>query len=376
MMKSLRRRWAWPAIALAAIIAPAAGLAQFPGSRPAGTAAVEFLDVGQGDAVLIRSPEGRTALIDAGPSKNVVEHLRERGLKTIDLVLVSHHHSDHYGGMDAVIREFHPRYFVATNSKHTTSQYLKLLQRVRDEGLTFVQPTGKSRKIELGSMTLTLLPQPPENTREENENSIGLRVQHGPLAVLLTGDSEEDERKWWVEHCPDLVRDCQLLKLAHHGSRNGTDSTWLELVRPRAAIASLATGNDYGHPHRETVELVRSAGIPLLQTNLDGTITATSDGKVWRVTRAKTSTRAPPIANNDTRSRRSDRPAWTQSGPSSRIDLNRATQSELETLPGVGPATARKIIDARPYRNVNELKQVRGIGNDRFADIAPQVMVR
>jgi beta-lactamase superfamily II metal-dependent hydrolase len=376
-MMAVRRRWSWLSLFLAAVVLPTVGLGQLLGPRSSSPATVEFLDVGQGDSILIQSPEGRTALIDAGPSKDVVKLLHERGLKSIDLVVVTHHHSDHYGGMEAVVREFHPRYFIATNSRHTTPQYLKLLQRVRDDGITFVQPTGKMRRIELGSVTMTMFPQPPEDTHEENNNSIGLRVEHGALAVLLTGDSEYDERAWWLEHCPELVKNCQLLKLAHHGSRNGTDATWLEAVRPRAAIASLATGNDYGHPHKETVDLVRKASIPLLQTNLDGTITATSDGKVWKVTRSKTSTRAPPTGNQVAReTRHSGRPSWTTTGPSHRIDLNHASQDELESLPGVGPTTARRIIENRPYRSVEELREVRGIGATRYAEIAPQVTVR
>ena len=87
------------------------------------TATIDFLDVGQGDAILIRSPEGKTALIDAGPSKEIVRLIRERGVKSIDLVVVSHHHADHYGGMDDVIRAFHPRFFLATDSSHTTPHY-------------------------------------------------------------------------------------------------------------------------------------------------------------------------------------------------------------------------------------------------------------
>ena len=103
---------------------------------------------------------------------------------------------------------------------------------------------------------LTVLPQPPEDRDEENDNSIGLRLQYGKFSVLLTGDSEADERQWWIGHIPELIRDCTILKLAHHGSRNGTDARWLDLVQPELAVASLGTGNDYGHPHSETSALL------------------------------------------------------------------------------------------------------------------------
>src|SRR4029453_3736689 len=100
---------------------------QQPTPRRAATATVEVLDVGQGDSIFIRSPEGKTALIDAGPSRHVVELLKARGIETLHLVVVSHHHADHYGGMAAVVREFKPRFFLASNSSHTTPRYLRLL---------------------------------------------------------------------------------------------------------------------------------------------------------------------------------------------------------------------------------------------------------
>jgi beta-lactamase superfamily II metal-dependent hydrolase len=104
-MRSLARL----ALVLALVLAPGPAPAQQPTLRRGATATVEVLDVGQGDAILIRSPEGKTALVDAGPSRHVVELLKDRGIKGLDLVVVSHHHHDHFGGMAAVIQEFKPR---------------------------------------------------------------------------------------------------------------------------------------------------------------------------------------------------------------------------------------------------------------------------
>ncbi len=202
---------------------------------------VDFLDIGQGDSILIRSPEGKTALIDAGPTRDAAAKLLKRkGITEVDIVIVTHHHSDHYGGMDQVIRNFKPKYFMATGSSHTTKGYLKLLQSVKAEGVTAVAPTAKPRKIELGSVLLTVFPQPPLDHQEENNNSIGVRLDYGKFSVLMTGDSETNERNWWLMHNASLVRDCTILKLAHHGSRNGTDQHWLDVVQPETAVASLA----------------------------------------------------------------------------------------------------------------------------------------
>lgn len=282
-MKTLFRLAA--ALALA-WLGPAPASPCLAGSKADGTARIEFLDVGQGDSVLIRSPEGKTALIDAGTSNRVVQTLKQRGVTSLDLVGVSHHHTDHYGGMGAVIRAFHPRYFLAADTGHNTSMYVKLLNLVRDEGIRTVYPLkNKPRRIELGSVVLTVFPQPPHDDGEENNNSIGLRVSFGSVAVIMTGDSEEVERRWWMDHNPELLRDASILKLAHHGSRNGTDESWLELVRPEVAVASLGDGNDYGHPHQETLSLLSRSRVPFHRTDREGTIAIECDGNQWQIVR-------------------------------------------------------------------------------------------
>ena len=165
-MRILSRRWRGRLCVALGLLVPALATAQAPtagGVQPAsgGVALVSFLDVGQGDAILIRSPEGRTALIDAGPNRRVVERIRERGVTSLDLVVVTHHHTDHYMGMSAVIDEFRPKYFMAAFTSHNTSIFVRLLRLVRDRNITALSPASSSRKVQLGSVTLTVLPQPP-----------------------------------------------------------------------------------------------------------------------------------------------------------------------------------------------------------------------
>jgi competence protein ComEC len=356
---------------------PSPSMAQAQG-KPAldrkNLATIDLLDVGQGDAILIRSPEGRTALIDAGPSKDIVPLLRKPGVTTIDLVVVSHHHIDHYGGMDDVIRAFMPRFFVATGSSHTTPTYLRLLTLVRDSGMTAISPTDAPRKIELGSVVLTVLPQPPEVREDENGNSIDLRVRHGAFSILLTGDSEARERAFWEANCPELVRDCSLLKLAHHGSRNGTDARWLGIVRPKLAVASLGVNNGYGHPSAQTLALLDRLSIPLLRMDQDGTIEVESDGVRWEALASRRAPRGPPDALETGAAAKKASPD-TRPSTGLPIDINRASQAELESLPGVGPTIARRIIEGRPYRSVNDLERVKGIGAKRLASIRRLVIV-
>jgi beta-lactamase superfamily II metal-dependent hydrolase len=384
----------------AAVLAVAAAVSSLALARPMESparghdASLEILDVGQGDSILIRSPEGKTALIDAGPSHAVVAALKKQGVTSLDLLVLSHHHSDHYGGMAEVVKTFKPRVFLATNSSHTTSSYLKLLETVREAGIRAIQPGEAPRKIGLGSVVLTVFPQPPEDKKDENDNSIGLRLDLGDFSALLTGDSQDHARAYWEKECPSLLKDVTILKLAHHGSRNGTDARWLDLARPEMAVASLGAGNDYGHPHAETLSLLQRKKIPLLRTDLDGTIAIVSDGKSWDVTTSKrghAAGGADEFAAGDRShgggsrspspdpSRRHESSRTRDAGVSqtaAQVDLNEASEDELEALPGIGPTLARRIVGGRPYRSIDDLKNVRGIGEARAEQLRPLVIVR
>lgn len=378
-MTPVRSRWRLALFGVLAlcVLASAGTPQQRPAAMPDGMAVIEVLDVGQGDAILIRSPEGPAALVDAGPSSKVLERLRERGVDRLDLVVVTHHHTDHYGGMDDIIRAYKPRYFLATNSKHTTSMYLKLLEDVKREQVTAITPKPDGpRKISLGSVTLTVLPQPPENLDEENNNSIGIRVTFGNLSVLLTGDSEDEERAWWLKNCPDLVRDCKVLKLAHHGSHNGTDPHWLEIVNPRVAVASLAAGNSYGHPHKQTLALLQEYEIPLLRTDERGTIRIESDGKKTIISGSK---RAMLTAQSNSlpasRTSSGTRPSTKGSGVSLAF-VNSASRRELERTLGVDSSVSRAIVSGRPYQSLDEVEEAAGILRARLAASPDRAVVR
>ncbi len=315
-MTVMRRLFLGAILGLAALLPAPVTSAQ---STTGGTLTIEVLDVGQGDSIFIRSPEGKTALIDAGPTRDgAVQLLRKQGVERIDLAVVSHHHSDHYGGMEQVVRGLSPRYFLATNSHHATRMYLKLLETVESEGLAIIEPNDRTRRIELGSVDLFVFPQTPEDRKDENNNSVGIRLVYGEFSMLLTGDSEARERSAWLREHPDLIERTTILKLAHHGSRNGVDARWLALTRPELAVASLGRGNDYGHPHPETVSLLKRDGIPLLRTDLFGTIVIESDGHAWKLLSPKLATRGPP---------RQD-------------DLDRVA-AEVEAEPTTRPRTAR-----------------------------------
>ena len=147
--------------------------------------------------------------------------------------------------------------------------------------------------IELGSVMLTVFPLPPEDEDDENDNSIGLRVRHGTASVLLTGDSQDAERLFWRWNTPRLARNCDVLKLAHHGSRNGTDGDWLDLLKPKLAVVSCGLNNAYHHPTRKRCPC-SGTGRPARRTDRDGTITVVSDGTHFTLAEAPTVAPGPP----------------------------------------------------------------------------------
>jgi competence protein ComEC len=308
--------------------------------------------------------------VDAGPHKELAaDLLRGRGITSLDLVDLSHHHEDHYGGMAEVIRRFRPRVFLDHGSSHTTPHYLRLIELVRDRGITTILPTDRPRRIELGSVILMVFPNASENPADENDNRVGIRVQHGTFSFLLPGDAERAERGWWEKEAPDNCARATVLKLAHHGSNNGTDGRWLELVRPELAVASVGRGNSFGHPGSESLALLEKSRTPLLRTDRDGTIEVESDGRRWRVVGRQIAARGPPAVKGQPKpgSDADSRPAGK------RIKLNTATEADLESLPGIGPVIARRIIEGRPYLLVEDLERVKGIGKKRL--IRPLVTV-
>ena len=280
-------RWSWPALACTSVRRDGRGAALRRGRAARPRRRSRCSTSGQGDSILIRSPEGKTALIDAGPTTECrARRPQAQG-----------HHVARPGGdqpssqrplrRDGRSGEGHEAALLP--GEPLGAHDVALPEAAQDGAGPGRSPSSsrssRPRKIELGSVELTIFPQPPEDRKEENNNSIGLRLKYGSFSVLLTGDSEGPERQWWLEHDPELVRDCTILKLAHHGSRNGTDARWLQAVRPELAVASMGRNNEFGHPHSETVSLLRRSRIPLLRTDQLGTITITSDGRSWQVTR-------------------------------------------------------------------------------------------
>lgn len=233
----------------------------------AGRARLVFLDVGQGDAIVVISPEHRVALIDAGPrGQDVVGQLRRHGVDTVDVAIATHPHADHIGGFAAVFAALPVRYFMDNGVPHTTETYRELLEIVRASGVTYLEATD--RKLSLGRVTLSVLP-PPADATSLNGASIGVVVEYGGFRALLTGDAEVEE----LNHFARLgVPDVDVLKAAHHGARDAVTPAWLSATRPEVVVISCGWGNPYGHPDPWALRYYDTAAAQIYRTDLDGEV--------------------------------------------------------------------------------------------------------
>lgn len=224
-----------------------------------------FLDVGQGDAVLIRAPEGQTALVDAGP-RDVVPLLRQLGVDRIDLLVASHPHADHIGGMARVVESLPVRFYMDNGDPHTSQTYRRLLAALDARpGITYLEATP--RTISLGSASIEVLPQLPRGAAGLNDRSVALVVRFGDFKAFLSGDSEVRQLSYLVGQ--RVVPDVALLKAPHHGSDNGLTWEFLQAARPEVVVISVGR-NSYGHPRAEALAAYSGAGAAVWRTDLHG----------------------------------------------------------------------------------------------------------
>ena len=230
-----------------------------------------FLDVGQGDAVLLRAPGGKVALVDAGPGE-VVHQLREFGVDTIDLAVATHPHADHIGGMVGVIETLPVRVYMDNGQPHTTKTY----ERLRDAldarpGITYLEATP--RTLMLGEVMVDVLPLLPRETTDFNDRSIALVVRYGSFTAFLSGDSGVRQ----LTHLLDegRVPETVLLKAAHHGSDDAFTEEFLDVAEPRVVVISVGRHNPYGHPAPAALDAFRATGAKVFRTDLHGDVSVT-----------------------------------------------------------------------------------------------------
>lgn len=223
-----------------------------------------FLDVGQADATIIRSPEGKTLVIDGG-RVDLPDRVRALGIDTVDLVVATHAHSDHIEGIDDLLAEVPVRFYLDNGLPHTTGDYRRVMDALEQSEVTYLRP--EARTLELGSVTLRVFP--PPGGDDQNDNSVGILVEYGDFTALFTGDSETGQLDYLVGRG---VPDVTLLKAAHHGSENGVTAAWLAATKPNVVVISAGRDNRYGHPHASALDAYMSATDEIYRTDRDGDV--------------------------------------------------------------------------------------------------------
>ena len=244
-------------------------------AAPRGVLTIRFLDVGQGDAVLITAPEGQSLLYDGGRSESRMRELiRQYDIKNVSLVAASHGDGDHITGLIPVTALNKPKFFLNNGLAATTQTWGRLMNVVSQAGTQGL--LAKDQTINLGSVKITVLPPPPGMPKnDQNLNSVGLLVQYGGFRALMTGDSETAETSAWLRKYPaTTLGPVQVYKSIHHGATNGDNATWLKAVRPSNVVISVGP-NNYGHPTQSALNLYHSVGATTYRTDLNGTVTVT-----------------------------------------------------------------------------------------------------
>ncbi len=252
-------------------------------------AQIYYLNVGQGDAQLIILPTGEHILIDAGlksGSNNLVNYLQELGVEKLDIVIATHPHADHIGGMEKVIQTFTigeiymPK--VADSQIPTTVTYTKFLEAIQSKGLRINQAKAGTVILNSGNAVFEILAPNSTSYKKLNDYSVVTKLTYGSQKFIFTGDAEKTSEDEMLKKHYDLS--CNILKLAHHGSSSSSTDSFLKAASPAIAIVSCGIDNDYGHPHKEIIKKMNVNNITVYRTDTHGTILAETDGTNYHIT--------------------------------------------------------------------------------------------
>jgi len=240
---------------------------------------VAFLDVGQGDSILIRSRD-HAVLIDGGDvnrQEPVLTYLRQVGVSRLDYVIATHPHSDHIGGLIAVLNRVDVGYVLMPGVIHTTTAFENFISVIEHNQIPTHAPVP-GENFRAGIIDFTVLA-PARGFAGSNLNdaSIVVRLDHGDTSFLFTGDAEANNERAMLASGQDLRAD--VIKIGHHGSRTSTTEAFLDEVQPVAAVISLGRGNRFGHPHSEVLERLAYRGISVYRTDELGTVAMATDGE-------------------------------------------------------------------------------------------------
>lgn len=248
-------------------------------SKPEGTLEVHYIDVGQGDATLIKCGS-HAMLIDGGNNNKgttVQLYLKKQGVESLDYVIGTHPDADHIGGLDVIVYKYNCEKVIMPDYEKDTKTYQELVDVIHDKNMKITYPVV-GEQYALGEAKFTIIA-PNSNSYGGNANdySVAILLEYGKNRFLFTGDAEEASEAEMLTNGIDISAD--VYKVAHHGSRSASTQEFLNAVHPKYAVISCGEGNSYGHPHAEVLNRLRSMGVEVFRTDEQGSIIASSDGE-------------------------------------------------------------------------------------------------
>ena len=264
----------------------AAGEAMNAGPSVDGSVSFTFLDVGQGDAILVSTSDGHHMLVDGGTraaGPRVMARLLELGVEHLDVLVSTHPHEDHIGGLTDVLNAVTVGRVIDSGKVHTSATYERYLTTIDEKNIPFA--LGRANDwFRLGGASVRILWPTAALPEDVNDASIVLRVDYGESSALLTGDIGPGVEQYLAEQ--RALSRVVLLKAAHHGSRRSTVPEFLRQARPRAAVVQCGAGNSYGHPHNETLARLILNQTLTYRTDQHGEITVrlTANPRIWSAT--------------------------------------------------------------------------------------------
>ncbi|MGV8146903.1 MAG: ComEC/Rec2 family competence protein [Alkaliphilus sp.] len=246
---------------------------------------IHVIDVGQSESILIIAPNRNTILIDAGDEdqgKKVVKYLKKRKIDDIDVMIVTHPHSDHIGGVEAVANKYEIDKFFMPNVTHDTDTYKNLLHVLEQHDID-VSFGEKNMRMQIDENLYLFLLSPIKDHAENLNNwSIVTKVQYNKKSFLFAGDAEYELEMDLIEMYDANFLRSHVLKIGHHGSNTSTTEKFLDVVQPSVALISVGKENPYGFPHREVIKRLVSRNIMIYRTDEQSDIVILSDGlEIW-----------------------------------------------------------------------------------------------
>lgn len=261
---------------------------------------VHFIDVGQGDATLIKSGDS-AMLIDAGENDKgtlVQNYLKNQGVKSLDYLIVTHPDSDHAGGADVIITKYDIDTVIYPNCEKDTQTWQDVVKAMDYKRYKVTEPVvGDTYK--LGDAEFTIIAPNDDDYEESNNYSVGILLKHGDKIFVFTGDAEEDAEHDILDNHINIAAD--VLQVGHHGSKSSSTVGFVKKINPEYAVISCAENNEYGHPHAATLNTLRINKVKLFRTDEQGSLVATSDGKkiTWNAAPTETWKAGEPTKGNN-----------------------------------------------------------------------------